>query len=93
MCPKCDHETCRVLETRRVDCDVYRRRQCESCSFTFISVETTSPRLMFPWASDVPKRSTAKPRKTASLRDRVDATSPASSFAGWKRPASRVTNE
>src|SRR3954451_10681199 len=40
-CPSCESEANRVLETRRVDGSIRRRRECASCSGRFTTWERT----------------------------------------------------
>lgn len=49
MCPKCNVDDSRVLETRRHANQVYRRRKCV-CSFLFISREYSGLAVKFPEA-------------------------------------------
>lgn len=48
-CPHCDHvATHKVVETRKFEGDVYRRRRCSSCSCAFVSVETSDVDMQMP---------------------------------------------
>lgn len=50
-CPHCERESKgRVVESRKVGGQVWRQRICGSCLMTFVSVESTSTDLRFPWA-------------------------------------------
>jgi transcriptional regulator NrdR family protein len=49
-CPHCNKESKgKVIESRRVNGQVWRQRLCGFCLKTFISTETTSVDLKFPW--------------------------------------------
>ena len=39
-CPKCKSDDLKVLDTRSVDTNTKRRRQCNSCGFRFSTIET-----------------------------------------------------
>lgn len=50
-CPYCSKETkARVLESRKLEGQVWRERLCGSCHKTFVSHETTSREMKFPWS-------------------------------------------
>ena len=39
MCPECDGKT-RVLDSRGVELNTYRKRVCKECGYTFVTEET-----------------------------------------------------
>ncbi len=48
-CPKCQHEgKALVVETRRHEGSIYRRRGCSFCGASFVSVESAPPGLKMP---------------------------------------------
>lgn len=55
-CPHCHKESKgRVISSRRLDADVWRIRLCGICTKQFVSRETTSTELKFPW-DEIQKR-------------------------------------
>lgn len=51
-CPHCDKESkAKVLESRKVNGEVWRNRFCNKCLKQFVSHETTSADLKFPWTA------------------------------------------
>lgn len=68
-CPHCDHVAShKVVETRKYEGSVYRRRRCDACSCGFVSVETTDTHMIMPTAVSyhgrayVPVTKTRRPR-------------------------------
>lgn len=56
----CQHPRTLVRETRRVDGQVYRRRQCRDCNANFVTVETRDGEQPAP---GIPRRRTDEQRK------------------------------
>lgn len=55
-CPHCQQESkAKVLESRKLDGEVWRHRLCSRCLKRFVSRETTSKDLKFPW-DEIQKR-------------------------------------
>lgn len=49
-CPHCNKESkAKVISSRRFDADVWRIRICGICTKQFVSRETSSKELKFPW--------------------------------------------
>jgi transcriptional regulator NrdR family protein len=45
---KCKHLKSQVLETRRLGPEIYRRRMCQCCFKTFVSMESSPDGLQMP---------------------------------------------
>ncbi len=92
-CPHCGHEKSSVIETRRVDGEVWRQRRCHGCVRGFISRETTSLALRMP--KSVTEASIARLRAAESAPTPRD-TEPVlgvitSGFIGWGIPGQGAT--
>lgn len=94
-CPSCASETT-VLESRKRETGIYRRRLCEACGSRFSTMETVIQEKRGPKPkADVSK----KPAKSDTSRPRVDAknTKPsqhhanASKTSGCGMPSSTAT--
>lgn len=44
----CEHLASRVLETRRLDGRIYRRRRCTACDAIYVTEEIATPDLRMP---------------------------------------------
>lgn len=60
-CPHCQKESkAKVLESRKVEGEVWRLRVCALCIKQFVSQETTSKEMKFPWSAVAVKRKLAE---------------------------------
>lgn len=51
-CPHCERESkAKVLESRKINGEAWRMRLCTKCLKQFVSRETTSKDMKFPWTA------------------------------------------
>lgn len=59
-CPHCGKDKSNVFESRKHNAEVWRRRLCQLCLKTFVTLETTSSTLKFPTELNGPGRQKAR---------------------------------
>ena len=82
MCPKCDSDEARVLETRKATGTIWRRRQCVECNRVFVTQENVAD--AFPWAAGA-ARQRAAPPPVRRHRLKVKTQTAADILGVWKR--------
>ncbi len=75
MCPHCGCAKSKVIETRKSDGGVYRRRKCGRCGAGFIGIERSESYFEMP--TDYRKSQLARPEKARA------PTRTAASYLGW----------